>query len=870
MKTHPSAARLSALIGTLLMSTSCVTTAPRITATPWLSVPEAGFSPAQTSPDGINFHFDLGTERRNWNHARWSVYRFDTPRDLRGAAGFLLEVATDAPRRDVRVALAVREADGTWYSHPDAVHLSAADGRNQGLALFEHFSLPLYHNPPDGSFRDENDQLDLDAITGIALGVVNPLGVGDVRFTLTRLDTVHIENPPKVPARVEVSGHLLNINGTDTLPSGLFGGFHLGEGRHERYRLAANRTIHHDGVTGRARFGDAHTPIYINTIGDRVRPSPRLSSADWAERSEALGRGMGRAAVEADKPLFIEYWNEPYLNWANFNRANFIPRHYDESRAEEGGPVHIRHDGSAAPHLIWTRDRRHFRPFMISGAVNRRYPDLDHWRRGRRADGRALSSSAEPYRSMEFYYEGRWEPASHPPKDVADGETYEYNGQTLTAFTPWHIVDTTQFTYWSGKGMVKPYLDPMLAFARGLREENPDATLIIGWGNRPGEDHWDAFRMLYQPVIDKAIDVIDGYNDHDYGGHPANLNAQYEVVTAYGVTRHNKWLYAFNTEAGSNSDPQVFADSATHTADLDKFHWVTRKMMHALATVPDKARVFLHFGDGRNTGGSNSPWWSDTGEGRTMELLINLRGRLLHTNSTHRDLHIVATLDGTDPFAPRPDFLSRHKEFVVAVFNDRQEPREVELDFLAPGGAVIAHGQLKRSDIVDGNVNLLTESVVAHNNRFTDTVTLAPRELRVYTFPLFNSDDLADNPEDWDGALPVIQQRQVFGHTLLHDLTPDTPVSETLTLPEESLRTLRSARIRFTGRNLGPGDVTARINGQPHILPAALPPENNDKLLEYLIDPALLTPETRVELHISDPDRAGGFLGMFSLILESL
>jgi hypothetical protein len=849
---------------------SCASRAPQFVSSPWIPVSDLAFTPSEPDPDGVTFQFNLGTRRQNWNHARWAVYPFETPQDLQHADGILLEVTTAEPRRDVRVVLGIREADGSWYTHPDAVHLSAADGRNQGVALFEHFGTPLHHSPPQGRFRDDNDKLDLDAITGIALGIVNPLGVGEVTFTLTRLETVRLRSARPEPARVQVTGHLLEFNGTDTLPSGLFGGFHLGQGRHERFRLAANRTIHHTGLEGEARLGTPHTPIHINTVGDRVRPSPRLSNADWEPLSEALGRDMGRTAREAGIPLFIEYWNEPYLNWANYNRANFIPRHYDLSRAEEGGPVHIRHDGRIAPHLIWTRDRRNYRPFMVSGAVHNQFRHLDHWRRGRRADGRVLSSSAQPYRSMEHYYEGTWEPASHPPHDVADGETYEYNGQILTAFTPWHIVDTTQFTFWSGKGMVKPYLDPMLAFARGLREENPEATLIIGWGNRPGEDHWDAFRMLYQPVIDAAIDYIDAYNDHDYGGHPANMNAQYEVVTAYGVTRHNKWLYAYNTEAGSNSDPQVFAESATHSADLDKFQWVTRKMMHALATVPDKARVFLHFGDGRHTGGSNSPWWSDTGEGRTMELLINLRGRLLHTRSTHPDLYVVAAIDGTDPFAPRPDFLPDRKEFVVAVFNDRQDAREVQLDLRAPGGAHIGEGEVRFSEVINGEVHIRTEPAAARNNVYSGTVTLAPRELRVFTFPLLNSAALPKNPETWDSALPLVRKRQVFAHTLLHDLTPDTPVSETLALPEDSLRNLQDARIRFVGRNLGPGDVVATLNGKPYELPAALPPENNDALRELRIDPSNLTPETTLEIAITNPDRAGGFLGMFSLILESL
>ncbi|MCC5850947.1 MAG: hypothetical protein JJU29_22895 [Verrucomicrobia bacterium] len=830
---------------------------------------ETTFTGAEATEDGVKFNLDLGERRQNWTHARWSVHELESPMDLSEFQAVFLEVQTENPRRDAGVYLALREKDGAWYSHPWAVHLSAENGVNQGIARFKNFSLPHYHNPPNGRFTDANDRFDTDAITAIAIGVVNPLGIGEVSFTLRRIAGVELTETPAEPITVTSSGRLLDINNTTTVPSGLFGGFHLGSGRHEKYRLAASRSIHHDGVGGNANLGTPHTPIHINTAGDRVRPSPRLTLSDWEERSEAFGRRMGERAAEAGETLYVEYWNEPYLNWANFNRANFIPRYYDQSRAEEGGPVHIRHDGAEAPHLIWTQDRDHFQGFMIGGSA-RRFGNLDHWRRGRREDGRALSSSAEPYRSMENHYDGRWEPASHPPLDVPDGETYEYNGQTLTAFTPWHIVDTTQFTYWAGKGMLKMYIDPMLALGRGLKEANPDATYIVGWGNRPSEDHWAGFHQLYKPTIDAGIDVIDAYNDHDYGGDPRNLSANYEVVTAYGVLEHDKWLYAYNTETGNNTDPQVYRDQATTSANVGKFEWVSTKMMHALSQVPDKAKVFLHFGDGQNTGGGGGGWWSDNGEGVCMEMLINLRGRLLQAHSSAEDVYVVASIDGTDPYAPRPDFLPQRKEWVVAVFNDRTESRDLTLDLQAPAGAQVGEGTVKWSRIEDAAVVVEEESVATENNRFTGNITLGPRELRIYTFPIENSDDLDENPETWAGAQAPVLRRQFFGPTLLTEVQPGKPLEETLSVDPDLLARAQRAEFGFVAQRLGHGDARLTLNEEAtHILPGVIPPENNAHVTRISLDPAHLRAENEIRIDIPNADRAGFFLGMYSLWIET-
>jgi len=122
--------------------------------------------------DGIRADLDLGTQRTNWTHARWKVVKLDKPVDLSAFGQLQLTVTTDNPRTDAGVYLALREADGTWRSHPWACDLTQAT--NTGVARFEDFSLPLYHNPPGGSFKDEAHTLDTAEIDAIGGGVAQP------------------------------------------------------------------------------------------------------------------------------------------------------------------------------------------------------------------------------------------------------------------------------------------------------------------------------------------------------------------------------------------------------------------------------------------------------------------------------------------------------------------------------------------------------------------------------------------------------------------------------------------------------------------------------------------------------------------------
>ena len=412
--------------------------------------------------------------------------------------------------------------------------------------------------------------------------------------------------------------------------------------------------------------------MMVNAVGDRTQPSPRLTMANWREVMQQGGAKFGEAAKDAEYPVYLEFWNEPYLNWANDNRKNFEPQYYDVSRATEGGEVHIKHDGEVAPHLRWTKDRSKL-PWDWTRLGDQEF------RRGRTADGKlSVSHWARLYQTPRHVWYEQIK-AANPPDDVADGETYvAANGTEYTAFTPWTIYDETQVSYWSGKGMRKFYDEPLVEYAQAAKAIGGDnLVLIAGWGNRASENHWKGFYNLYQPTIDDAWQLIDGICDHDYGGSPLTMPTNYEVQNAYAVSTYGKSLDFYNTETASNMDPQAHGGEVITSGDALKFQWMSRKVAHHLALVPDKGKKLAHFGLG---GG----FWSDGGEGVAMDMLRHLRGRLIYIRHDDPMLFAIASIDGTDSHAPRSD---DQQVMTVMLLNDRLVERPVSLTINAPTGA---------------------------------------------------------------------------------------------------------------------------------------------------------------------------------------
>lgn len=799
----------------------------------------------------IDVNLDLGTERRNWTHAKWEVVELEEPVSLADASGLVLSVGTETPRRDVGVTLGLRESDGTWYTHPWAADLSAKD--NPSTIQFHNFSSPAYHNPPKGGFKDENDRLDTESIDAVAIGVVNPLGVGEVAFRVESVAPLMEQAPSLPPIEVAVTGRLLSINGTDTLPAGVFGGFNLkskdGVKRTERYRLAMDRRIDFSGYLSSPKYGTEQTPILITAVGDRTQPSKRLIHDDWADRYREAGRALGEEAKADQRKAYVEFWNEPYLNWANDNRVNFKPEFFNLDEAEEGAAVRLRIDGAEMPHLRWTKDIE--KPAWNWVRAGRR-----EWRRGRDANGKlSIREHARPYKTPHHVWRRKVNELN-PPDEVADGDSYTANDKSYTAFTPWHIYDETQFTYWSGKGMLKPYLDPLKVYAEAMKETGGDfVEVIAGWGNRPSEDHWAAFEMLYKPMIDATVEVIDAYNDHDYGGDPRLMPANYEVVTGYAQAEHGKWLYAYNTETASNADPQAVGEVSV-SGDAFKFKWVSRKIAAILNFSADKCRGLAHFGVG---GG----FWSDQGEGVAMDLMRNLRGRLVETVDAASDLYVISAIDGTDPLAPRPDDLPDRQELVTLLLNDSPVERKVSLRIRPPRGTTFEAGTLKKGEVdwETGAPSVSSRSFDVSPHSLESTIALEPGIPYVLTLGLAGQ-VAPDAPVE-------VERSQHFANAFLHRVTPDSPLKTSIALasPEDAVR----PALRIVADHIRPGEAEVLLNGVAIPIPEVVAPENAALISEIPVPSDVeLKSLNQLEFRMRDPDQSGFQLGAVSLIVDSV
>lgn len=682
----------------------------------------------------------------------------------------------------------------------------------------------------------------------------------------TATDRPGPEPAAEVAPSVHVTGRTLNINGTRCLPAGVFGSFNLPKGYTDRYRLAQDRRIDHYGLSDPPAVGSARTPMLINTYGDRIRPSHRLTDPQWRQKYQKLGRLIAQtAARQPDRTVYIEFWNEPYLNWANANRAGFIPRFFDEARAVEGGPVRVLHDGTEAPHLRWTRE--HHKPQW-------KWCSPRDWRRGRDADQNVWSVHAPPWggarHGMEPIYGGPYNPEWHPPADVADGQTYTISvaGKPveLTAFTPWHIYDTTQTSYYAAKGMALFYNDPMVELGKSIRDalaEQPPqqrgrVVYIVGWGNRPSEDHWRAFENLYKDTIDRGIEYIDGVNDHDYGGDPRKMAGVYEFITAYGMTAHQKWLYGYNTETASMFDPETLNNTpwvrndrvslATLTpeqrrerlarSDRQKFVWFATKVLHLLQNVPDKVRSQAHFGGGPS-------WFSDGGEGLALDLLRELRGRIveIERHGVPDDVLMVASIDGTDPDAPRPETPDAdapaadsagpapavtapaaatpgHRVLTLALFNPHgSETRAFPLRVTAPQGCRLLSRRW-RGNVHDRPAELDDGSPMPPGGVAADRlrIALAPRQLQVLNYPLDGE------PSERDDRAVV----QRFLGPTLRPVAPDTATEAPITLTPADTDRMIAVSLRLVLHRTEPRHLMVRFNGRdldfpPHAPAASVP-----------------------------------------------
>jgi len=864
---------------------------------------------------GMQLQLDLGDQRGNWNHARLALMGFQPPRDLRDWDGLRLRVDTDEPRDDVHVAVWLREADGSWYYVKHAVPL--IDKSNRAVLRFSDFSEAEWVSPTN--HMDEDYVLDRSAIAEIGIGVVNSLGVGEVNFELRGIELVNIEKDSAEPAVARVTGKLLSISGHTLVPPGIFGGYapdlpqkfrpgsqrYLYAGHYPRipdqhaYRLGAHDIVdydkalavlrntddprvkqlqasfegkdrrkldrmlkskalpkdeqdrhralrriaealnevlrHRDAIYHAESFAEvaferetaallsrlkdgqltdtecmrlnrillfhmtdgavarpgppAQEAFYVDCLGERKEPAWLLQSSNWEQRLDSLGRSFAKHARANDYIAHFEFWNEPYLNWAERSRVHYNLRFYNTDAAGEDKPVQVRYGdgtlGPVIPHLGWRK----------------------------------------------------------------------------TGKGKWQVYDTTAFSYWSGRGNGWIYDQMFGVVAKAIKEENPATRVIAGWGFRWHEDHWAAWDMLYKPTIDRNIEYIDAIHEHHYQGDTTAINGSYEVLTAYGVTEHDKWLYSYNTETNDLVDAPARGaiDTPEKAANAKNYRRMTynlRDMLYCVYQSPDKAvaRALIH--------------WSATLEGSTicLEMLKNLRGRLIETQSPDPDIWVVASVDGTDPDAlPTGYDMSKDpQQLVVFVFNNHREPREVDLHVTAPAGTTLASQTLERVTVDPDTYDLAYDKTDTLGPRDVATarqrVKLTERGVWKATYELSGRID--------PNAGAQVARDQHFSADILQTVQRDKPFKTTVALEPAKVKTADRAWLRLVTEDIERGEATVTVGEQSLAVPHAIVGDNNNRMTQIPLDVKQLTPETTVTFRVADGNFAGYRVDMTSIVLE--
>lgn len=535
---------------------------------------------------------------------------------------------------------------------------------------------------------------------------------------------------------VLVTGDLYSLNGASEVPRGLFGTHNvpLTPERIESWGIEADRSID-PNPSGAAR--KSKVPILVECLFDRYQPALMLNVPNWDRRLERIARRYAREARGLDREPLLEFWNEPYLNWAVKPGVNYDGGLYQRP-PKAGEPMRTKIGGDLIENLVWDKP--------IPVAIREFNPGKNNI----------------DYLATRFM-----------AKELKAGETFKWRDRPYRVEDRWWGKDLTQpESWWSGPVNREFYHRMFEVYARALKDENPDVTLIAGWGFHLNESNWQAWETLHRPLIDFGIEWIDGYNEHHYGGNTRMVAGTYETAYAYALGKHGKRLKFYNTEAGGMLDPERPGsfNSAVKGTDVERgrgaYTYMVRDILHLIDVSPDKAITRFAHNSHVTRGGDKS----------AFQLMRPLRGKLIATEpGSDPNIWSVASLNGD--------------QYTVIVFNDHYQEKNVSVEISSPPGHLLYGGTIARTINVEGKGVKLVEEALAHSEgpHHRQRLDIAGKDAVRYLFKLRKQ---AESPprtrEATQYAAPEILQKTSPGH----------PVHFQVELPSAALRADR-ARLRF-------------------------------------------------------------------------
>jgi hypothetical protein len=576
---------------------------------------------AKAAGGGIEITAHLAPKRVASPESAMVLKEFAEPADWRRFDGLRIAVESGKKRDFLGVAVWLREASGAWYSVTQAGPLL---GREATAVI------PLSDFRRTSGF-DASYFLDLDRIAAIGIGVEDPRGVGDVTFTVRKIELVRWGEgagaPPAAPVNLAVDLQSnLDIGGTSEIPKGLFG-WHDDRGRDtpkppgwapedmsDPIRLMRDFNpgylrylVHAGGFGGKEISDEEIKAIRAERLQSRDQPTNT-----WYRRAEAGGA--------LDQTIVC-------------HTAGFMTRpawmDQDPKTAIEGVRLAYRNWAARA----WTPG-----------------DDFNHLRR------------------FEFWNEPfLW------------GRHINQGAQTPPGKKDWQ--DPTQFGYLPGKLGADVYSDHFLAAVEGAKSANPH--VFLGGPSAPAllTDDYSAFDNYVRHFLDRCHDRIDFLTEHHYQGQPDAFAASYEVAAAYMDVNYNRRLPIYNTECNDMVDAPTKGDDGqpagpTNAVHLNRAHYHIQDILSCLRVSPDICK-------GRAVYGLFYGYPAKKGEADAYLLMAPLRGKMLPVTSSDEAILFAASSPAAGRLALLAMNNSPHTRQVVLPLGDEftvESDRRLEFD----------------------------------------------------------------------------------------------------------------------------------------------------------------------------------------------
>jgi len=606
------------------------------------------------------------------------------------------------------------------------------------------------------------------------------------------------------PVKVDVTGNALSLNGQTEIPKGLFGvhALPMSEEVVEDWGIEMNRIIHHapngkpTSPTGmqphpkkNKRVGQPKgLSFVIDCYYDRYQPALILTRQDWKEHLQEIASKYAKATQSSPHAHFLEFWNEPYLNWASKPGVNYHEAHFDKSSAAPGAPMISKITGKPVEGLVW--DKQVFMAGKGGG--------IDY------VASRVFPRDGEEGQTVKLGY-GAGEAT------LEEGAAIRLMGRDYTMKKQWMGKDPEQEFYWSGPVNLRLYNEMLTAFGEAYQAANPSAPLAAGWGFNFFNENWAVWERLIKPTIDENYQYIDAIHEHHYGGDTSRVAAAYEVAYAYTLGNYDKRLEFWNTEAGGHLDPEQPGNPRPNnqgdpeTRARAAATYFLRDVAYLLARMPDKATMRAAHEPHHNGG-----------DEMAFKLLKGLRGQIMQTESGSPNVWSAAALNGS--------------ELVVLLFNDKREKSTIDLHVNAPRGSSLM-GYSEARIVTTGAtppLEIKQTTGTANGSSWTNQLELDGKAAAVVTFRLQGHPD----------PNTVALQQQVSAEILLSP--KDGDISTIIPLPD--FREIRSGKLRLVSEGLGP-KPEIMLNGTP--LETG---EATNHVWDITIPPSILKPDNKLEI----------------------